>query len=55
MEWEAGDAVPEGEEGITECRWLPLHEAIGQITYDNARTVVEEAARVLDPDVQEQA
>jgi 8-oxo-dGTP pyrophosphatase MutT (NUDIX family) len=43
----SGDAVPEREEGITECRWLPLESAAEHVTYDNAREVVREAARIL--------
>jgi len=42
-----GDTVPEVSEGITECRWLPLDEAIEAVTYDNAREVVVRAAGVL--------
>ena len=47
MEYYEGEAVPELEEGITECRWVPMTEALEEITYDNARSVVHEAARVL--------
>jgi ADP-ribose pyrophosphatase YjhB (NUDIX family) len=36
---------PQLEEGITECIWLPLDEALETLTYDNARTVLEEAGR----------
>lgn len=42
-----GDAVPELEEGITECRWLPVDEAIATVSYDNARNVLETAAQIL--------
>ena len=45
-----GETVPAADEGITECLWFPLRSAIRQITYDNARGVIEEAARVLDPE-----
>ena len=48
MECTGGVVSPEAEEGITECVWLPLTDAIATITYDNARTVIEEAARVLE-------
>jgi 8-oxo-dGTP pyrophosphatase MutT (NUDIX family) len=47
----SGDAVPEVAEGITECRWLPLLEAIDVVDYENAREVVRDAARLaMDPD-----
>ena len=42
----SGEAVPEEEEGITECRWLPLLEAIDAVGYENAREVMRDAARV---------
>jgi ADP-ribose pyrophosphatase YjhB (NUDIX family) len=41
----SGDPVPEEREGITECRWVPLLEAIDEIGYENAREVIREAAR----------
>jgi len=47
MESSGGDPRPETAEGITECRFLPLAEAIEQVTYDNARDVLREAQRVL--------
>jgi 8-oxo-dGTP pyrophosphatase MutT (NUDIX family) len=42
-----GDTCPQREEGITECVWLPLDEAIASISYDNAREVLRLAARAL--------
>jgi 8-oxo-dGTP pyrophosphatase MutT (NUDIX family) len=42
-----GDTSPEVSEGITECRWLPVKEAITAVAYDNAREVVVRAADVL--------
>src|SRR5690606_21157843 len=47
-----GEPVPEVDEGITECVWLPVEEALTRITYDNARAVVEQVAALLaaDPD-----
>ena len=47
MENTEGDPVPEVGEGISECRWFPLEEAVTEITYDNAREVLKEAVRVL--------
>ena len=43
-----GDTVPEVSEGITECRWVPVEEAIETVAYDNAREVVLRAAGVLN-------
>ncbi len=51
MASEVGDPVPEEEEGITACRWVPLLEAVDAVAYENAREVLEDAARVvLDED-----
>ncbi len=47
MESREGEPVPEADEGITECAWVPLDEAEARITYDNARAVVAEARRRL--------
>lgn len=43
-----GDTVPQQAEGITECRWLPLDEAIRSVTYDNAREMIRIAVRMLE-------
>jgi len=43
-----GDTSPEVSEGITECQWLPVEEAIVTVAYDNAREVVVRAAGVLN-------
>lgn len=40
-----GDPVPEMDEGITECIWVPMDDAITRIAYDNARSVVEAAVQ----------
>jgi 8-oxo-dGTP pyrophosphatase MutT (NUDIX family) len=45
METELEATQPQLEEGITECIWLPLDEALATLTYDNARTVLEAAGR----------
>ncbi|MCH7562490.1 MAG: NUDIX hydrolase [Gemmatimonadetes bacterium] len=45
---QSGDPEPEREEGITECRWLPLDEAIAEVAYDNAREVVRVARQLVD-------
>src|SRR5690606_16467259 len=44
----AGVARPELAEGITECIWLPVEEAVERITYENAREMIRAAARVLE-------
>jgi 8-oxo-dGTP pyrophosphatase MutT (NUDIX family) len=47
IESPAGDTCPQADEGITECVWLPLAQAIESISYDNARDVLRLAAGVL--------
>jgi ADP-ribose pyrophosphatase YjhB (NUDIX family) len=44
IESPTGETCPQREEGITECVWLPLEEAIESISYDNAREVLLLAA-----------
>ena len=44
---ERGSAVPQEDEGITECVWVPAPEAAARVTYDNARQIVREAVRRL--------
>ena len=43
-----GDPVPEVAEGITECRWLPVAEAVTEVAYENAREVVRAAQHLVD-------
>ena len=43
-----GDTKPQHAEGITECRWLPLEDAMRSVTYDNAREMIRMAVRILD-------
>lgn len=47
MRSNAGEPVPEVAEGITECVWLPVQEAIRQIGYRNTREVLRKAAKLL--------
>jgi 8-oxo-dGTP pyrophosphatase MutT (NUDIX family) len=47
IESPTGDTVPQAEEGITACCWVPLPEAMAQITYENAREVLRLAADAL--------
>ena len=39
----AGEPVPQADEGITECTWVPLDEALEQLGYENARGVLRRA------------
>jgi ADP-ribose pyrophosphatase YjhB (NUDIX family) len=45
-----GDPVPEEEEGISACVWVPLDRAEERVTYDNAREVVGVARRIVEAD-----
>ncbi len=45
-----GEAAPEESEGITECVWLPLDQALERITYENAGAVLETARDMLMDD-----
>jgi len=47
MESERSETCPQLEEGITECSWLPLDEALERISYANARGVLERAAEMV--------
>lgn len=42
-----GCPAPQREEGISDCRWFALDEAIKTISYDNARTMLRSAARLV--------
>jgi 8-oxo-dGTP pyrophosphatase MutT (NUDIX family) len=42
-----GEPVPEVAEGITDCLWLPLSDAVERISYDNARGVLTRVADLL--------
>ena len=42
----AADFNPEVGEGITECRWYPLDEALRYLSYDNARGVLKRAGEM---------
>jgi 8-oxo-dGTP pyrophosphatase MutT (NUDIX family) len=46
MTSEDGEAVPQEAEGITDCRWVPLLQAVDAVDYENARAVVRDAARI---------
>lgn len=56
METDTVRTVPQLSEGITECIWLPLEEALSTLTYDNARTVLRLAGeRVIADSTSDQA
>lgn len=42
-----GEPEPAVDEGITRCLWIPLVDAPGRISYDNAREMVERAIEVV--------
>jgi 8-oxo-dGTP pyrophosphatase MutT (NUDIX family) len=42
-----GDVRPEVNEGITECEWLPVEQAVARVTYENAREMIRAAVRHL--------
>jgi 8-oxo-dGTP pyrophosphatase MutT (NUDIX family) len=46
FESKRGEPVPQVDEGITECAWHPLDEALRTISYDNARDVLRRAAEM---------
>ncbi|HEY8469383.1 MAG TPA: NUDIX domain-containing protein [Longimicrobiales bacterium] len=47
LESRSGEAVPQVEEGISACVWLPLAEALRTISYANAREVLKSAGERL--------
>lgn len=48
---EAGDGdLGDHDQEVDEARWVPLDEAIGQVTYDGERRVLEQAREKLVPD-----
>jgi 8-oxo-dGTP pyrophosphatase MutT (NUDIX family) len=50
LECAAGEAVPQLDEGITQCIWHPPDVAIRTVSYSNARQVVRAAADWLQRD-----
>jgi len=48
FESQAGDPVPQRDEGITECRWFAFEDALGQLGYENARGVLRRAMTLLE-------
>jgi 8-oxo-dGTP pyrophosphatase MutT (NUDIX family) len=43
LESASGEPSPQLDEGITECRWFSLEDALIQLGYDNARSVLRRA------------
>jgi 8-oxo-dGTP pyrophosphatase MutT (NUDIX family) len=46
LESTTGEPTPQLDEGITECRWYPVEEALTQLGYENARTVLRKATEL---------
>ena len=44
---DVGDPIPQKDEGISDCLWIPLVEAHNKITYDNAGEVMKLAQQVV--------
>ena len=47
MEAETAETCPQRTEGITECRWVPIEEAMQSISYANAREVLRRAREMV--------
>lgn len=47
MDSDSGEPVPQLEEAITECVWVPLEDAPKKITYENAREVMKVAIQMV--------
>lgn len=47
LECAEGEAVPQLDEGITECVWHPLDVAVTTVSYENAREVMRAAVQLL--------
>ncbi len=48
FETTAGETRPQGEEGITQCAWFAYADAISKLTFQNTRTLLTEAAGIVD-------
>ena len=48
MRSDGGDPTPQIAEGITECEWLPLEQAMRCVTYQNARAMIRAALQHLE-------
>ncbi len=43
-----GETCPQGEEGITQCAWFSYEDASRKLTFQNTRTLLTEAAAIVD-------
>ena len=43
-----GDPTPQVAEGITECEWFPIEQAMSRVTYQNARAMIRAALQHLE-------
>lgn len=48
MRADHGEAVPQHDEGITECRWYPFAAAVERLSYANAREILRAAHARVD-------
>ena len=46
MESDSARTVPQAEEGITECRWCTVDEALSLVRYENSKSVLRKADRM---------
>jgi 8-oxo-dGTP pyrophosphatase MutT (NUDIX family) len=47
LESPEGEPSPQEDEGITDCRWCTLDEALDLLSYDNARGVLKRAGEMV--------
>jgi 8-oxo-dGTP pyrophosphatase MutT (NUDIX family) len=47
LESPEGEPSPQEDEGITDCRWVSLDEALELLSYDNARGVLKRAGEMV--------
>ena len=47
LESPEGEAVPQHDEGITACTWRTIEDALGTVSYSNAREVLRIAGKHL--------
>ncbi|HCR03681.1 MAG TPA: NUDIX hydrolase [Gemmatimonadetes bacterium] len=46
-----GDPIPQVAEGITECGWFPIEEAMSRVIYQNARAMIQAARQHIAADI----
>ncbi len=47
LESSDGEPKPQADEGITDCQWRSLEEALETLSYDNARGVLKRAGEMV--------